>query len=570
MRWSKTFIPTLRDNPADAEFPSHRLLIRGGFIRQLAAGIYSMLPLGQRTMLKIARIIREELDSAGAQEFHLPALHPADLWQESGRWTDMGETMFRLKDRTGRDLCLGMTHEEVFTDIARKEIRSYKDLPQIWYQIQTKFRDEARPKSGLLRVRQFTMKDSYSFDVDFAGLDRSYELHDQVYRRIYTRCGLKFVAVEASSGAMGGSQSQEFMVRMEAGEDFVVECRCGYAANLERAVSRLEKIEDEPASGEPRQVHTPGQKTIADIAAFLGVPPSHQIKSLVYVVNNAPALFLVRGDHQLNEAKVMAAVKSVLARPAHPEEIRAALGADAGSLGPVGVTAIPVYADPELRGRQNLTSGANKTDYHLQGVTPGRDFEPTWVDLRTVEKGEACVQCGSPLDVYKAVEVGHIFKLGTKYSDSMGAMVLTADGKQTPIVMGSYGIGLDRIMSSAVELYHDADGIIWPVPIAPFSAVVTPINYKDEMKAAADGIYAEIESAGIDALLDDRAERPGVKFKDADLIGIPFRVVVGAEKLRQGKVELFERAARKAVLVERDSVVEALRRRLAAAAPSPK
>src|SRR5213594_3318795 len=484
MRWSKTFIPTLRDNPADAEFPSHQLLIRGGFIRQLAAGIYSYLPLGQRTMLKIANIVREELNAVGAQEFFLPALHPASLWQETGRWEEMGENMFRLKDRAGRDLCLGMTHEEIFTDIARKEIRSYKDLPQIWYQIQTKFRDEARPKSGLLRLRQFIMKDSYSFDVDWEGLDRSYQIHHDVYCRIYTRCGLKFVAVEASSGAMGGSQSQEFMVRMEAGEDFVVECRCGYAANLERAVSRLEKIEDEPAPAEPRPVHTPGQKTIADIAAYLGVPPSHQIKSLVYVVNGAPALCLVRGDHQLNEAKLMAAVKSVLARQAHPEEIRAALGADAGSLGPVGVTSMPVYADLELRGRQNLTSGANKTDYHLQGVTPGRHFEPTWVDLRTVEKGEACVQCGSPLDVYKAVEVGHIFKLGTKYSDSMGAMVLTADGKQTPIVMGSYGIGLDRIMSSAVELYHDPDGIIWPVPIAPFSVIITPVNYKDETKEA--------------------------------------------------------------------------------------
>jgi len=559
MRWSRTFIPTLRDNPADAEFPSHQLLLRAGFIRQLAAGIYSLLPLGQRTMLKIARIIREELDAVGAQEFHLPALHPADLWQESGRWADMGETMFRLKDRTGRDLCLGMTHEEIFTDIARKEMRSYKDLPQIWYQIQTKFRDEARPKSGLLRVRQFTMKDSYSFDVDFAGLDRSYQIHHDVYTRIYTRCGLRFVAVEASSGAMGGSQSQEFMVRMDAGEDFVVECACGYAANLERAISRLPKIEDEPGDGgAPREVSTPNQKTIADIAAFLGVPATHQIKSLVYVVNGSPALFLVRGDHQLNEAKVMAAVKSVQVRPAHPEEIRSALGADAGSLGPVGVTTMPVYADPELRGRQNLTSGANRTDYHLQGVTPGVHFDPTWIDLRTVEKGEACPRCGSPLDVYKAVEVGHIFKLGTKYSESMGAMVLTAEGKQTPLVMGSYGIGLERIMASAVELYHDADGIAWPLSIAPFSALVTPINYKDDMKQAADRIYADLAGAGIDALLDDRAERPGVKFKDADLIGVPFRIVIGPDKLRAGKVELFDRAARKAEVVDFDAVVSAL------------
>ncbi len=554
MRWSKTFIPTLRENPSDAEFPSHQLLIRGGFIRQLAAGIYSHLPLAQRTLLKIAKIIREELDAVGGQEFLLPALHPADLWQETGRWNDIGDDMFRLKDRSGRDLCLGMTHEEVFTEIARKEVRSYKDLPQIWYQIQTKFRDEPRPKSGLMRLRQFIMKDSYSFDVDGEGLDRSYQIHHDLYCRIFTRCRLKFVAVEASSGAMGGSQSQEFMVRMEAGEDFVVTCECGYAANLERAVSRLPKISDQAGGGEPREVHTPSQKTIAEIAEFLKVPPTHQIKSLVYIVNDKPQLFLVRGDHQLNEAKVMATLKSMQVRPAHPDEIRQVFGAAAGSLGPVGVSQIPIYADLELRGRQNLTCGANKDDYHLQGVTPDVHFKPEWVDLRSVEKGEACVNCGKPLEVFKAVEVGHIFKLGTKYSESMGAMVLTADGKQTPIVMGSYGIGLERIMSSAVELYHDDDGIIWPLSIAPFSVILTPINYKNEIKAAADQLYLSLQEAGIDVLLDDRAERPGVKFKDADLIGIPYRVVLGAEKLKQGKVELFDRATKKTDLVDISSV----------------
>ena len=481
MRWRNTFMPTLRDNPADADFPSHQLLIRAGFIRQLAAGIYSYLPLGQRTILKIATIIREELNAVGAQEFFLPALHPADLWRESGRWDDMGDNMFRLKDRGGRDLCLGMTHEEVFTDIARKEIRSYKDLPQIWYQIQTKFRDEARPKSGLLRLRQFIMKDSYSFDVDWEGLDRSYQIHHGVYSRIYTRCGLKFVAVEASSGAMGGSQSQEFMVRMEAGEDFVVTCECGYAANLERATSKLPEIGDDAAVGEPREVHTPNQKTIAEIAAFLKVAPTHQIKSLVYMVGSATT--------RANAGDESAALKSVLARPAQQQEIRAAFAADAGSLGPVGITQIPIYADLALKHRGNLTCGANRNDYHLQGVTPDVHFKPIWTDLRTVEKGEACIQCGKPLDVYKAAEVGHIFKLGTKYSESMEAMVLTADGKQTPIVMGSYGIGLERIMSSAVELYHDDDGIIWPVSIAPFTVIITPINYKDGMKEAADRLY---------------------------------------------------------------------------------
>jgi prolyl-tRNA synthetase len=562
MRWSKTFIPTLRDNPADAEFPSHQLLIRGGFIRQLAAGIYSFLPLGQRTALKITNIIREELDAAGAQEFFLPALHPADLWRETGRWNDMGESMFRLRDRAGRDLCLGMTHEEVFTDIARREIRSYKDLPQIWYQIQTKFRDEVRPKSGLLRLRQFIMKDSYSFDVDWEGLDRSYRLHHDVYCRIFTRCGLKYVAVEASSGAMGGSESQEFMVRTEAGEDFVVSCECGYAANLERAESKIAKITDTPAAGAPQEVHTPGQKTIAEIADFLKVSPTHQIKSLVYVVNGRPHLFLLRGDHQLNESKVMAAVGTMQARPAHPEEIRAAFGADAGSLGPVGVTNMPIYADRELQGRQNLTCGANKNDYHLQGVSPGVHFQPIWADLRNIETGEGCIQCGRPLDVYRAAEVGHIFKLGTKYSQSMGAMVLTADGKQTPIVMGSYGIGVERIMTSAIELYHDEDGIIWPVSIAPFTVIITPVNYKDDMKTAADKLYSELHAAGIDALLDDRAERPGVKFKDADLVGIPFRIVIGERRLKQDRVELFTRATRKTELVEPAAAVQLVQSRI--------
>jgi prolyl-tRNA synthetase len=562
MRWSKTFIPTLRDNPADAEFPSHQLLIRGGFIRQLAAGIYSFLPLGQRTALKIMNIIREELDAAGAQEFFLPALHPADLWQQTGRWSDMGESMFRLKDRADRDLCLGMTHEEVFTDIARKEVRSYKDLPQIWYQIQTKFRDEVRPKSGLLRLRQFIMKDSYSFDVDQEGLDRSYRLHHDVYCRIFTRCGLKFVTVEASSGAMGGSESQEFMVRTEAGEDFVASCECGYAANLERAESKIAKITDTPAAGAPQEVHTPGQKTIAEIADFLKVPPTHQIKSLVYVVNDRPHLFLLRGDHQLNESKVMAAVGTMQARPAHPEEIRAAFGADAGSLGPVGVTNMPIYADRELQGRQNLTCGANKNDYHLRGVSPGVHFQPVWADLRKVETGEGCIQCGRPLDVYKAAEVGHIFKLGTKYSQSMGAMVLTADGKQIPIVMGSYGIGVERIMTSAIELYHDEDGISWPVSIAPFTVVITPVNYKEGMKTTADKLYGELRAAGVDVLLDDRAERPGVKFKDADLIGIPFRVVIGERKLKQNRVELFTRATRETELVEPADAVQLVKSRI--------
>ena len=563
MRWSNTFIPTLRDNPADAESPSHQLLLRAGFIRQLGAGIYSYLPLGQRTLLKISQIIREEMGAIGAQEFFLPAIHPASIWQESGRWEDMGPTMFRLKDRWGRDLCLGMTHEEVFTAIARGEIRSYKDLPQTWYQIQTKFRDEERPKSGLLRLRQFIMKDSYSFDINDDGLDQSYQKHHDAYCRIYRRCGLDFVGVEASSGAMGGSHSQEFMVRMDAGEDFVVTCAsCQYAANLELATSKPEAKSDSAPSGELTEVHTPDKKTIAEVSDFLGCSPGSQIKSLVYVVDDQPFLFLVQGDDQLNETKVLAALQSTHARPANPEEIRELFGADAGSLGPVGLSDIAIYADSRLQGRQNLTCGANKDDYHLQGVTPDVHFKPAWTDLRQVQKGEPCIRCGDALDVYKAAEVGHIFKLGTKYSESMGAMVLNPEGKQTPIVMGSYGIGLERIMSSAVELYHDSDGIVWPSAIAPFSTVITPINYKGEMQAAADDLYRQLQAHDIDALLDDRLERPGVKFKDADLVGVPYRLVLGPQKLKEGKAELFDRRAKTGDVFDISEIISVLAEKL--------
>ncbi len=562
MRWSRLFIPTLRENPADAECPSHRLLVRAGFVRQLAAGIYSFLPLGRRTARKITGIIREEFDRAGAQEFSLPALHPEDLLQETSRRAGRGENRFRLRDRSGRALLLSMAHEEVFTEIARKEIRSHKDLPQIWYQIQAGFSDEMLLKSGLLRLRQFLSMNSCSFDIDHEGLDRSYRLHRELYGRIFARCGLKCAVVEASSGAAGGSQAEAFMVPMDAGEDSVVACACGYAADPGRAKSWIPKMADEPADGPPREVPTPGQKTIAEIAAFLGVPPSHQIKSLVHIVNERPCLFLLRGDHQLNEAKAMAAAKSAPVRPARPEEIRELFGADAGSLGPVGIRGLRIIADLELQGRQNLTCGANKDDFHLQGVTPEVHFAAEWADLRTVEAGEACVRCRQPLSSYRATEVGRIAKLGTGDSESLGARVLTAGGKQTPIVMGSYSMGIERIMSSAVELFHDDDGIIWPPAISPFAVVITPVNYRDEVKEAADRLHADLLEAGLDALLDDRQERPGVKFKDADLIGIPYRIVLGAEKVRRGQVELFERAARKVELVGIESVVSLVRRKL--------
>ncbi len=548
MHWSKLFIPTLRENPAEAEVVSHQLLLRGGYIRQLSAGIYSYLFLAQRSLLKISQIVREEMDAIGAQEMLLPALHPAELWQESGRWTVMGDNMFRLKDRFGRDLCLGMTHEEVMTAIARGELRSYKQLPQIWYQIQNKFRDEPRPKSGLLRVRQFTMKDSYSFDLDAAGLDASYQKHHHAYRRIFDRCGLDYLVVEAHSGAMGGSQSHEFMVASDAGEDFVARCAsCGYSANLEKAVSqpRAPELADPEGHFDPEMFHTPGRKTIADVAEFTGLPETCQMKSLVMVADGHPVLALLRGDHQLSETKFASVLGASEIRPARPEEMRQWLGADAGSLGPVGVTKLRIIADEALNGRRNMIAGANRDDYHLRHVTPGEDFVAEYHDLRQAVAGDGCINCGAPLDLRKTIEIGHIFKLGYKYSESMGLRVLNADGAEILVIMGSYGIGIERILSAAVEQRHDADGMALPISIAPFVVVVTPVNSNEPtQRRVAEEIYQACLALGLDALLDDRDERPGVKFKDADLIGIPFRITVG-KKLAQGMVELVERRGKK-------------------------
>jgi prolyl-tRNA synthetase len=557
MRWSKIFIPTLRENPATAEAVSHKLLLRAGYIRQLTAGIYSYLPLAERTLLKITNIVREEMNGIGGQEFLLPALNPAEVWKESGRWEVMGENMFRLKDRKGADLCLGMTHEEIFTSIARDELRSYKQLPQIWYQIQTKFRDEARPKSGVLRVREFIMKDSYSFDADWEGLDRAFDLHRDAYCRIYERCGLQFAIVEASSGAMGGSKSNEFMVYSDAGEDWIATCsQCKYSANVEKATSRLPKIEDGTGPEKPEEFPTPGVRTIEDLTTFPGgAAANRQIKTLIYMLDDKPALVLLRGDHQLNETKLADATGAVNMRPGQAEEIRRLLGALPGSLGAVGVKGPLIIADNALRGRANMTTGANRDDFHLHGVSIDRDIKvDKWAELRTVASGEGCPNCDGTLRVDKAIEVGHIFKLGTKYSESMGANVLTAEGKEVPIIMGSYGIGVGRIMASAIELYNDADGIIWPVSIAPFEVVITPANYSDDQqRGAAEKLYNDLRAAGIDPLLDDRDERPGVKFKDADLIGIPYRVTIG-KKLKEGKVEFFNRKTKQSQDVALDSV----------------
>ena len=593
-RWSKLFVPTLREAPADAEVASHKFLLRAGYIRQLGAGIYSYLFMGQRSLNKIIGIVREEMDKIG-QEFFLPAILPKEPWMESGRWTGMGDNMFRLKDRKGAELCLGMTHEEIMTVIARGELRSYKQLPQIWYQIQTKFRDEPRPKAGLLRVRQFTMKDSYSFDIDKAGLDRSFDLHDEVYRTIFTRCGLKFVAVEADSGAMGGSQSQEFMVYTDAGEDLIASCpECGYAANLEKATSRLEPVVEMAASGDgtPELVHTPGCAAISDVAAFFKISPASDIKCVAYMVMkrgvvpkgeaaketwHGVAAFL-RGDHQVNETKLLGAVGGAELRTMQAEELEQYFKGPAGYLGPVGLTydekplgaGLTVVVDKSLEGRKNLVCGANKQDYHQVNVSPGRDFKWTLLaDIRSVNEGEACPQpgttgggCHGKLVVGKAVEVGHIFKLGYKYSESMGARVLDVNGKEVTPIMGSYGIGIERILTAAVEQQNDANGFWLPASIAPFTVVVTVTNVGDAaLRETGEKLAAELDAAGIDVLLDDRDERAGVKFKDADLVGIPFRINVG-KKAAGGLVELVTRAKLESADVALQDVVAAVKMRI--------
>jgi prolyl-tRNA synthetase len=580
-RWSESFIPTLREAPADAEVASHKFLVRAGYIRQLAAGIYSYLFLGNRSFNKIVAIVRQEMDKIG-QEFYLPALHPRELWEASGRWALMGENLFRLKDRKGADLALGMTEEEVMTSIALKDLRSYKQLPQIWYQIAPKFRDEPRPRSGLLRVRQFMMKDSYSFDIDAAGLDVSYKKHFDAYCRIFDRCGLKYMVVEADSGAMGGKESHEFMVRTPAGEDQIVSCDgCNYAANMEKAASKLEAWGDLAPEGDgtPLLVHTPGQKTIEDVARFLGVSPKNKIKTLAYMAEEKDEktgkvklrgiVVLMRGDHQLNEAKLNGAVGGAT-RPMEEGEIKALFKSPAGYLGPVGIEwardrkkdadKAVLFVDKALEGRVNLIGGANKEDYHLKNITPGKNFHATaYVDLRAVTAGEGCPSCGKALRIDTAVEIGHIFKLGYRYSESMGARVLDKNGKEVMPIMGCYGIGIERILTAAVEQSNDENGFWLPPSIAPFEIVVAPVNVKDEaVRLAAEDIAKQLEAAGFDVILDDRNERPGVKFKDADLVGIPFRITVG-NKVTEGTVEVVLRSTREVRDVRIGAVVESFR-----------
>jgi prolyl-tRNA synthetase len=544
-------IPTLRDDPADAGAPSHRLLLRAGYIRQLMAGHYSLLPLGQRVRLKVTGIIREEMNRIGAQEFVMPIMHPAELWQKSGRWELMGDELFRLKDRKGADMVLAMTHEENITTLAG-ELESYRQLPQLWYQFQTKMRDEPRPKAGLMRTREFTMKDSYSFDLDAAGLDLSFSKHRDAYIRIFERLSIPAVPVAASSGAMGGSTSTEFVCPSPSGEDLIVRCpECGYAANIEKAASRLAAIDDNERAGElppaPEPFATPGVRTIEDLAVQYQAPADRQIKTLVYFLDDTLTLVLMRGDHALNEQKLTDATGAVAIRPAQPEEIQDALGALPGSLGAVGSASQdhPVVADEALRGRRGMFTGANIDDTHLRGVDVERDISVgRWADLREVAAGDACVNCGHGLEIERGIEVGHIFKLGYKYADAMDIRVSGPDGKPVRPIMGCYGIGVERAMATAVEVHHDDKGIIWPVAIAPFEVVVV-VAQSDNEEVAAEGerVYQALLDAGVDVIVDDRTVRAGVKFSDAELTGIPFRVTVGKRGLASGTAELTDRAA---------------------------
>src|SRR5580704_14934462 len=571
MRWSTMHIPTLRDDPADAGAPSHRLLLRAGFIRPLMAGHYSMLPLGQRVRLKVMGIIREEMDRIGAQEIVMPVMHPAELWQLSGRWDLMGDEMFRLKDRRGADLALGMTHEEIVTDLAT-ELESYRQLPQMWYQIQTKLRDEPRPKAGLMRTREFTMKDSYSFDLGPAELDVSFAAHRDAYARMFERLGVPAIPAEASNGTMGGSDSIEFVCPSPTGEDLIIRCpECGYAANIERATSRLAEIEDSAERtvlrATPEPFATPGVRTIEDLAEQYQAPADRQIKTLVYFLDGTLTLVLMRGDHALNEQKLVDATGAVAIRPAQPEEIRGALGALPGSLGAVGVTDRPIIADEALRGRRGMYTGANVDDTHLRGVDVERDIAVgEWADLREAAEGEPCARCGHGLEVERGIEVGHIFKLGYKFSETMQIRVSGPDGKPIRPVMGCYGIGVERAMATVVEVHHDEKGIIWPAAIAPFEVVVVIAQQdNDAVAAAGEQVYQALLAAGVEVIVDDRPVRAGVKFSDAELVGIPFRVTVGKKGLASGTAELTARATGSTVHIPLEELPKHVREAVAQA-----
>jgi prolyl-tRNA synthetase len=565
-------IPTLREDPAEAGAPSHRLLLRAGYIRQLMAGHYSLLPLAVKVRLKVIGIIRDEMNKIGAQEILMPVMHPAELWQRSGRWAVMGDEMFRLKDRKGAALALGMTHEEVVSTLAA-ELNSYRELPQMWYQFQTKLRDEPRPKAGLMRTREFTMKDSYSFDLDADGLDNSFNAHHAAYARAFKRMGIPAIPVAASNGSMGGSGSTEFICPSETGEDDIVYSpQCGYAANSEAAVSALEPVDaaaDAAAALKaPQRFDTPGVRTIEDLAVGYDAPADRQVKTLVYVLDGKLTLVLLRGDHALEEQKLIDATGAVAVRPAEAGEIFEALGAHPGSLGAVGAPAdLPVLADLALQGRSGMTTGANTDDVHLRGVDVARDIAVgKWADLRAAEEGEPCVHCGNPLTVLKGIEVGHIFKLGYKYSDALELSVLGPEGKPVKPVMGCYGIGVERAMAACIEVHHDEKGIVWPAAVAPFEAVIVVAQGSDAAVAeAGERAYQALLDAGVDVIIDDRPDRVGVKFSDAELVGIPFRITIGKRGLASGAAELTDRATGETTSVPLDDLAKHVREAVAQA-----
>ena len=552
MRLSRAFIPTLKEVPADAVIPSHILMVRAGLVRMLSAGIYTFLPLGYKMIKKISDIIREEMNEIGGQEFHLPALNPKEIWEESNRVEAFGEIMFHIKNR---EYVLAPTHEEIMTYHAKGVLTSYKDFPQIWYQIQTKFRNEARPRSGVIRGRQFLMKDAYSFDTSFETLDKSYDLHDKAYRQIFDRCGLKYFVVGASSGAMGGSKSEEFMVKSDAGEDTVAYCdSCGYAANIEVAKSSIDAVKRHGENNALKDIHTPDVRSIDELCRFLKIDERETAKSRIYINDGKPVLVLMSGNDEVNETKL----ESILGgdvRPGHPEELKDVTGADAGSIGPIGFKH-RVIADFRLKDANNLYSGANKNDYHIGGIDMKRDV-PTaeFFDLRTVEAGEKCIQCDKAIDVFKAIELGHIFKLGTKYTEALGANYLDENGKEKPIIMGSYGIGVERVLACYLEQNHDDRGIIWDKVLAPFQVHLIGLNMKnDEMKKAANEIYVNLKSEGYEVLFDDRLDASaGFKFNDADLLGMPVQVVVGEKNYKQGKIEIKSRKTgeKEAIVLDR-------------------
>ena len=543
MKLSRFLMPTIKEEPTEADTRAHSFMLRAGLIRRLTAGVHTFLPLGWRVIKKIENIIREEQNRFGCQEINMPVLNPRELWEESGRWFDFGDTLFRLKDRRGRDLCLGPTHEEVITDLARAYILSYREMPQTWYQIQTKFRDEQRPRAGVIRGRQFIMMDAYSMDFTQDGLDKSYDIQRQIYERIFRRCGLEYVIVGASSGLMGGTGSQEFMLLSPDGEDSVVVCEsCGYASNLEVAEGR---VPDEGGAtgetGKVEEVSTPNTRTIVEVSEFLKVKPSDLMKSLLVMSkDDKPVLALIRGDLEVNEVKLMTAIGSEF-RPMLPEEITELTGAEAGFVGPVGMKKKPrIIVDTSIIKERGYITGANKNHYHIRNVVAGRDFPIDEVrDIRMLREGDGCKRCGKALSIKRAIELGHIFKLGTKYSQSMKALYTDSEGKEHPIIMGCYGIGLERIMAGAVDFHADKDGISWPASIAPFDFIIITLMQEDEkIMKLAEELYSKLQDLGKDVLWDDREYSPGVKFKDADLIGIPFHVVIGKRYLTDGIIEI--------------------------------